>query len=40
VLRVLRGEAVPDTDGAEGRKSLEIILAIYEAARTGGTVTL
>jgi UDP-N-acetyl-2-amino-2-deoxyglucuronate dehydrogenase len=40
VVRVLRGEAVPDTDGAEGRKSLEIILAIYEAARTGRAVTL
>jgi UDP-N-acetyl-2-amino-2-deoxyglucuronate dehydrogenase len=40
VLRVLRGEAMPDTDGAEGRKSLEIILAIYESARTGRVVTL
>jgi UDP-N-acetyl-2-amino-2-deoxyglucuronate dehydrogenase len=40
VLRVLRGEAVPDTDGREGRKSLEIILAIYESARTGRAVSL
>lgn len=40
VVRVLRGEAVPDTDGAEGRKSLEIILAIYESARTGRNVRL
>lgn len=40
VVRVLRGEAVPDTDGAEGRKSLEIIVAIYESARTGREVTL
>jgi len=40
VLRVLRGEAVPDTDGREGRKSLEIILAIYESARTGKVVSL
>jgi len=40
VLRVLRGEAVPDTDGREGRKSLEIILAIYESARTGKEVSL
>ena len=38
VVRVLRGDAAPDTDGAEGRKSLEIILAIYESARTGKTV--
>ncbi|MDQ2890183.1 MAG: Gfo/Idh/MocA family oxidoreductase [Gemmatimonadota bacterium] len=35
VVRVLRGEGFPDTDGAEGRKSLEIILAIYESAHTG-----
>jgi UDP-N-acetyl-2-amino-2-deoxyglucuronate dehydrogenase len=40
VLRVLRGEAVPDTDGREGRKSLEIILAIYESARTGRKIAL
>jgi UDP-N-acetyl-2-amino-2-deoxyglucuronate dehydrogenase len=40
VLRVLRGEARPDTDGAEGRKSLEIIVAIYESARIGRTVSL
>ena len=40
VVRVLSGEASPDTDGAEGRKSLEIILAIYESARTGAVVSL
>jgi UDP-N-acetyl-2-amino-2-deoxyglucuronate dehydrogenase len=40
VVRVLRGGAVPDTDGREGRKSLEIILAIYESARTGQSVRL
>lgn len=40
VLRVLRGEAVPDTDGSAGRKSLEIIIAIYESARTGREVRL
>jgi UDP-N-acetyl-2-amino-2-deoxyglucuronate dehydrogenase len=40
VHRVLRGDGVPDTDGAEGRKSLEIILAIYEAARTERTVKI
>jgi UDP-N-acetyl-2-amino-2-deoxyglucuronate dehydrogenase len=33
VVRVLRGDAVPGTDGREGRKSLELILAIYESAR-------
>jgi UDP-N-acetyl-2-amino-2-deoxyglucuronate dehydrogenase len=40
VVHVLRGRGVPDTDGAAGRKSLEIILAIYESARTGKAVTL
>ena len=40
VVRVLSGDGVPDTDGAEGRKSLEIILAIYESARTGRAVAL
>jgi UDP-N-acetyl-2-amino-2-deoxyglucuronate dehydrogenase len=34
VLRVLRGEAAPDTDGRAGRKSLELILGIYESAKT------
>jgi UDP-N-acetyl-2-amino-2-deoxyglucuronate dehydrogenase len=40
VVRVLRGDGVPDTNGVEGRKSLEIILAIYESARTGKAVAL
>lgn len=40
VLAVLRGEALPDTGGHEGRKSLELILGIYESARTGREVTL
>lgn len=40
VVSVLRGEAEPGTDGAEGRKSLEIILAVYESARTGRAVRL
>lgn len=40
VVRVLRGEAQPDTDGREGRKSLELILCIYESARTGREVAL
>jgi UDP-N-acetyl-2-amino-2-deoxyglucuronate dehydrogenase len=38
VLAVLRGEASPDTDGRSGRKSLELILGIYESAKTGKTV--
>jgi UDP-N-acetyl-2-amino-2-deoxyglucuronate dehydrogenase len=40
VLQVLRGVALPGTDGREGRRSLELILGIYEAARTGRDVAL
>jgi UDP-N-acetyl-2-amino-2-deoxyglucuronate dehydrogenase len=40
VLSVLRGEAEPGTDGRAGRKSLELILGIYESARTGRDVPL
>jgi UDP-N-acetyl-2-amino-2-deoxyglucuronate dehydrogenase len=40
VLAVLRGEAPPETDGRAGRKSLELILGIYEAARTGREVPI
>ena len=40
VLAVLRGEATPDTDGRAGRKSLELILGIYESAKTGKEVPL
>jgi len=40
VLAVLRGDAEPETDGRAGRKSLELILGIYESARTGQDVPL
>ena len=40
VVSVLRGEAKPDTDGRAGRKSLELILGIYESAKTGRDVPL
>jgi UDP-N-acetyl-2-amino-2-deoxyglucuronate dehydrogenase len=40
VLAVLRGDAKADTDGRGGRKSLELILGIYESARTGREVPL
>lgn len=40
VVAVLRGEATPDTDGRAGRKSLELILGIYESAKTGRDVPL
>ena len=40
VVAALCGEAVPDTDGREGRKSLELVLGIYESANTGCDVSL
>jgi UDP-N-acetyl-2-amino-2-deoxyglucuronate dehydrogenase len=40
VIRVLDGDAAPGTDGREGRKSLELLLGIYESARTGQDVHL
>ena len=40
VLAVLRGQEHPGTDGREGRKSLELILGIYESARSGREVSL
>ena len=40
VLSVLRGEAKAETDGRAGRKSLELILGIYESARTGHEVPI
>jgi UDP-N-acetyl-2-amino-2-deoxyglucuronate dehydrogenase len=40
VLAALRGEAQPETDGRAGRKSLELILGIYESAKTGRDVPL
>jgi UDP-N-acetyl-2-amino-2-deoxyglucuronate dehydrogenase len=40
VVRVLLGEEAPGTDGREGRKSLELLLGIYESARTGREVAL
>lgn len=40
VVAALRSGAPADTDGRGGRASLELILAIYESARTGRDVTL
>jgi UDP-N-acetyl-2-amino-2-deoxyglucuronate dehydrogenase len=40
VLAVLRGQANAETDGRAGRKSLELILGIYESAKTGRDVSL
>jgi UDP-N-acetyl-2-amino-2-deoxyglucuronate dehydrogenase len=40
VIKVLRGEAEPETDGREGLKSLEVLIAIYRSARDGRRVPL
>jgi len=40
VIQTLRGEAEPETDGREGLRSLELLIAIYIAARDGRRVTL
>jgi len=40
VINVLRGEAVPETDGREGLKSLEVLIAAYLSARDGTRVNL
>ncbi|MCU0962288.1 MAG: Gfo/Idh/MocA family oxidoreductase [Pirellulaceae bacterium] len=40
VLRAIKTGGKPLIDGHEGRRSVEIILAIYKAAETGRTVTL
>lgn len=40
VVDVLRGLAEPETDGREGLKSLEVLIAAYLSARDGKTVSL
>jgi UDP-N-acetyl-2-amino-2-deoxyglucuronate dehydrogenase len=40
VVQVMRGEAEPETDGREGLKSLELLIAAYLSARDGRTVSL
>lgn len=40
VINVLRGEAVPETDGREGLKSLEVLIATYLSARDGKRIAL
>jgi UDP-N-acetyl-2-amino-2-deoxyglucuronate dehydrogenase len=40
VIGVLSGEAQPETDGREGLKSLETLVAIYLSARDGRRVSL
>lgn len=40
VVDVMRGHAEPETDGREGLKSLELLIAAYISARDGKTVSL
>lgn len=40
VISTLRGEAEPETDGREGLRSLELLIAMYRSARDGRRVNL
>jgi UDP-N-acetyl-2-amino-2-deoxyglucuronate dehydrogenase len=40
VIEVLRGKAEPETDGREGLKSLEILIAAYLSAKDSRTISL
>jgi len=40
VIASLRGEAEPETDGREGLKSLELLIAMYRSARDGKRINL
>ena len=40
VIDVMRGTAIPETDGREGLKSLEVLIATYLSARDGKRVAL
>lgn len=40
VIDVLRGDAEPETDGREGLKSLEVLIAAYRSARDNKTISL
>ena len=39
-VKAIKSGGQPVIDGAEGRKSVEIILAIYKAAETGKSISL
>jgi len=40
VIDVLQGDVEPETDGREGLKSLEVLIAAYLSARDGRTISL
>ena len=39
-IKTLRGEAEPETDGREGLKTLELLIAMYLSSRDGKRVVL
>lgn len=40
VVRVIQGQDIPYVDGNEGKPSLELILAMYESAKTGKEIAM
>jgi UDP-N-acetyl-2-amino-2-deoxyglucuronate dehydrogenase len=40
VIETLRGEVEPETDGREGLKTLELLIAIYLSSRDGKRMAL
>lgn len=36
-IAAIRAKGRPSVDGAEGRKAVELILALYQSAQAGGT---
>jgi UDP-N-acetyl-2-amino-2-deoxyglucuronate dehydrogenase len=40
VIKTLRGESEPETDGREGLRSLELLIAAYLSARDGKLMSL
>ena len=40
IVDVIRGNTKPETDGREGLKSLEILIAAYRSARDGREINL
>jgi UDP-N-acetyl-2-amino-2-deoxyglucuronate dehydrogenase len=40
VIKTLTGQAEPETDGREGLKSLELLIALYLSARDGNRISL
>jgi UDP-N-acetyl-2-amino-2-deoxyglucuronate dehydrogenase len=40
LIEVLRGQALPHADGRAGRQTLELSIGIYDAAKSGGAVSL